>query len=70
MLHGYAVHVMDCARKWVACFLSWAIYTASFFKEIQTFSVEVFYIEDDDKKEDKNGDYLTIKWNKDEKEDE
>ncbi|XP_078371426.1 DNA damage-regulated autophagy modulator protein 1-like [Oculina patagonica] len=37
---GYTLHVINSAGEWVAC-LCLAIYAASFYKEFQTFSIEV-----------------------------
>ena len=64
---GYAVHVADSAGEWIAC-LSLAIYAVSFYKEFQTFSVEVCFVENDELKGEKHGGYSKIKQNKEESE--
>ena len=62
---GYILHMANCTGEWIAC-LSLAIYAASFYKEFQTFSVEVCYVENDEMKEDRNINYKKIKQRKDE----
>ena len=57
---GYSLHVVNCAGEWIAC-LSLAIYASSFYKEFQSFSVEVSCIENKrGSKTDKDGDYSVI----------
>lgn len=57
---GYSLHVVNCAGEWIAC-LSLAIYASSFYKEFQSFSVEVFCVENiATSKTDKDGDYSLI----------
>ena len=62
---GYPMHMVNCAGEWIAC-LSLAIYAASFYKEFQTFSVEVCYVENDELIGEKNGDYSEMKQSLDE----
>ena len=42
---GYALHVVNCTGEWIAC-LCLALYAVSFYKEFQTFSIEVCGVRD------------------------
>ena len=62
---GYILHVVSSAGEWVVC-LSLALYAVSFYKEFQTFSVEVCCVKNNELKRGKDGDYKQIKSGNDE----
>ena len=61
---GYTLHVMSTAGEWIAM-LGLAMYAASFYKEFQTFSVEVCCVENDGTETVKNTEYSPIKQKED-----
>ena len=62
---GWAVQVSSNAGEWIDC-LSLAIYAASFYKEFQTFSLDVSYVENAELEKGWNGKYSKIRQSKEE----
>ena len=60
---GYASHVISSVGEWIAC-LTIGIYFASFYKEFQTFSLEVSYVENAELERSSNGEYSKVGQNK------
>ena len=64
---GWAVQVASNAGEWIDC-LSLVIYAASFYKEFQTFSFDVSYVENAELEKGWNGKYSKIRQSKEEEE--
>ena len=64
---GWAVQVASNAGEWIDC-LSLAIYAASFYKESQTFSLDVSYVENAELEKGWNLKYSKIRQSKEEEE--
>ncbi|CAH3039323.1 unnamed protein product [Porites lobata] len=62
---GWAIQVASNAGEWIDC-LSLAIYAASFYKEFQTFSLDVSYVENAELEKGWNGKYSKIRQSKEE----
>ncbi|XP_073254502.1 DNA damage-regulated autophagy modulator protein 1-like [Porites lutea] len=62
---GWAVQVASNAGEWIDC-LSLAIYAASFYKEFQTFSLDVSYVENAELEKGWNLKYSKIRQSKEE----
>ena len=60
---GYAFHVISSVGEWIAC-LSLGIYVASYYKEFQTFSLEVSHVENAELERPLNGEYSRVKQSK------
>ena len=56
---GYTSHVISSLGEWIAC-LTIGIYVASFYKEFQTFSLEVSYVENAELERPSNGQYSKV----------
>ncbi|XP_068701554.1 DNA damage-regulated autophagy modulator protein 1-like [Montipora foliosa] len=65
---GYELHMLHSAGEWVTC-LCIAIYVSSFYKEFQSFSIEVCAVAKGEIQTDKDGDYSKIKQHEDNQDD-
>ena len=61
---GFMLHVLNCAEEWIAC-LCLALYPASFYKEFQTFSVEICYVANKEATSSRESEYVQIQSNDD-----
>lgn len=61
---GYILHVSSSVGEWIAC-LCLALYVVSFYKEFQTFSIEVSCVENNAPARREKGDYKQLASSKD-----